>query len=251
LDEEAIFDVDDDPRKVQHSVCLQTKKMKEPYHTTRFEEHLGKCSGPSKAAKKKLLTPGMQTLKAMSIQKNWTAKITGPGPAPKPIVTLSCPGLTPSTVPNHLHGKLKVYLQRSPLQGGGGPTPDQVTLTLFPKKQYQNLTEQQKNAVRSAQRQQYLWRNHANIETVFAASCEKSIQAREGGTPYPCSECTKVLENKRFKQALSIPLPDEKNHKFMPKTLLNETAIEQFARATGLKTILDAHAEVSKYLLQF
>jgi hypothetical protein len=48
-----------------------------------------------------------------------------------------------------------------------------------------------------------------------------------------------VLQNKRFKQAISIPLPDAKNHKYMPKKLLNETAIEHDAHATGLQTIID------------
>ena len=96
------------------------------------------------------------------------------------------------------------------------------------------------------QRQQYQWLNNADIETVFAASCTKVVQVREGGDPSPCPSCMEVLKNRRFKQAILIPLPDEKNLKFTPKRLLNETAIEHYARATGLQAIIDAHSKVNK-----
>jgi hypothetical protein len=246
LDENAIFEIEGDPRKVQHSLCLKAKKMKEPYHTTRFEEHLGKCSGPSKAIQKKAPSTGSQMLTEMSILHDWRMTPTVTKPAVKPIVNLPCPGLTPNTVPYNHCEKLETYFAHSPIPGGGGPTSDQVTATLFPGMEYKHLTERQKNSVRSAQRQQHLWRNHADIETVFSASCKKEVQAREGTEPSPCIECRDILEHKRFKQAISLPLPDKKNRKFMPKKLLDETAIEHYARATGLKTILGMHAEVSQ-----
>ena len=40
LDAQAVFDVDDDPRKVQHSVCFKPQKMKEPYNISRYEDHI-------------------------------------------------------------------------------------------------------------------------------------------------------------------------------------------------------------------
>jgi len=108
------------------------------------------------------------------------------------------------------------------------------------------LTAREKNAVRSAQRQRYQWLNNADIETVFSTSCTKVVHVREGVDPSPCSSCMEVLRNRRFKQAISIPLPDEKNLKFTPKRFLNETAIEHYARTTGLQTIIDAHSKVSE-----
>ena len=245
FDAHAVFDVGD-PRKVQHSLCLKYQKMKEPYNVSRFEEHTKRCTGPSKATKKKIPPSGSQTLMSMAAAKNWdkTSSSSISRSKEKPIVSMPCPGLTPENVPLDLKEKLETYFIRSPVPGGGGPTPDQVTKDLFPGKLYRNLTDQQKNSVRSAQRQQHQWRNHADIETVFSASCNTNVQIREGMDTPPCSECAKVLGNRRFKQAISLPLPDKDKQKYMPKKLLNETAIEHYARATGLKTIIDANSKV-------
>ena len=178
---------------------------------------------------------GSQTLMSMAATKGWKiASSSTSWPNEIPIVNVPCPGLTPMNVPHALKQKLERYFIRSPVPGGGGPTPDQVTQDLFPGEEYTDLTDRQKNSVRSAQRQQYQWRNHADIETVFSASCEREVRVRGGTGALPCPECAKVLANRRFKQAISLPLPDKTNQKYMPKKLLNETAIEHYARATGL-----------------
>jgi hypothetical protein len=98
------------------------------------------------------------------------------------------PGLTPTNVPNNLQKKLATYSIRSPVLGGGGLTPDQVMQDLFPGQEYQFLIEWQRNSVRSAQRQWYQWRNHADI--VFSACCEKVVQVQKSTDASPCSECT-------------------------------------------------------------
>jgi hypothetical protein len=221
--------------------------MKEPYNVSRFEDHIKRCSGPSKVAQKKMAPSGSQTLMSMAAVNNWGKKSSSISRLnEKPIVSMPCPGLTPMNVPHDLKDKLATYFIRSPVPGGGGPTCDQVTKELFPGKEYRALTDQEKNSVRSAQRQQYQWRNHTDIETVFSASCSKKVQIREGTNASPCLECANVLVNKRFKQAISLPLPDKANQKFIPKKLLNETAIEHYARVTGLQSILDAHSKVSR-----
>jgi hypothetical protein len=170
IDADAEFDIDGDPRKVRHSRCTRSQKMDEPYNTSAFKKHAKFCTGPTKAAQKNMLPGGSQTLFAMAASNNWEK------PAPTnssalPVVNLPCPGLNPSNMPPDLKNRLETYLMRTPLPGGGGPTVEEATMLIFPKREYRSLSDRQKNEVRSAQRLQYRWRNQANLQKIFSTTC--------------------------------------------------------------------------------
>ena len=66
MDNDAKFDVDGDPHKVQHSTCSRPQKMVEPYNTSAFKKHLKSCTSLNKAMQKIMTNDcELQTLFAM------------------------------------------------------------------------------------------------------------------------------------------------------------------------------------------
>ena len=110
FDKHAVFDVEGDPRKVQHSVCFKSQKMKEVYNVSQFEDHTKRCSGPTKAMKKTMPPIGSQSLMSMAAMKNWASNSNGISrQKERPIVSKPCPGLTPTNIPHDLCEKLATY----------------------------------------------------------------------------------------------------------------------------------------------
>jgi hypothetical protein len=68
--------------------------------------------------------------------------------------------------------------------------------------------------------------------------------------PIPaCGACLSLLWDKTFKQALSIPLPLDDNHKYTPKALVDRAAVNRYAVISGLKDLIDANEMVSWQIL--
>jgi hypothetical protein len=246
LDQDAKFDIDDDPRKVQHSLCTKTLKMSEPYNTKAFKTHTANCSGPTKTVQRKLPPAGSQTLIGMAAIHNWKNTLAAGPSRTKSFVDLPCPGLGILNVPPALNQRFQNYLKRTPLTGGGGPTLEEATDLLFQGKQFTFLSDRQKNEVRSAQRQRYRWHNHADLQKIFSATCCQTIKVQQGTEPLPaCASCAALLWDKTFKSALSVPLPCPEDLKYMPKVLVDQSAIDRFGYMSGLKDLIDAHMTVS------
>jgi len=249
LDKDAEFNIDGDPRKVQHSLCLRPQKMDEPYNTTAFKKHVNSCSGPTKAAQKRLLPRGTQTLFTMAAANNWRKM----SPTERsPLVELPCPGLTELNIPSSLKQGFKTYLIRSPLPGGGGSTVDEMTQQLFPGREYTSLSDHLKNEVRSAQRQRYCWHNHADLQKIFSATCCKTVLVQHKMQPLlSCLACIALVTDKAFKQALAVPLPLDKNRKYTPKTLIDHAAVQRYGAISGLKDLIDANERVSQSMIMY
>jgi hypothetical protein len=221
--------------------------MEEVYNTTAFKKHINTCTGPTKAAQKHMPPRGAQTLFAMAAANNWNKPLDRPR---SELVELPCPGLTDSSIPLSLRKGFQVYLKRTPVSGGGGPTADSVTSQLFPGAAYLSLSDRQKNEVRSAQRQRYRWKNHADLGKIFSATCCNTVRVRREMHPVPaCADCLALVSDKAFKQALSIPLPVDENRKYTPKALIDRAAIDRYGVISGLKDLIDANENVSQFTL--
>jgi hypothetical protein len=245
MDKDAEFDIDDDPRKVRHSLCKRPQKMDEPYNTSAFKKHINSCSGPTKAIQKIMEhSRGSQTLFSMAKKHKWNE--TPPAdPSHSQRVDLPCPGLTPFNVSPSLKKGFKTYLARTPLPGGGGSSTDEMRSLLFPERTYKSLSERQKNEVRSAQRQRYRWHNHPDLQKIFSTSCCKTVHIQRNAQPTPaCSACVELVLDKDFKRALAVPLPLDENRKFTPKSLTDKAAIQRYGLVSGLKDLIDASEAV-------
>jgi len=181
---------------------------------------------------------GAQSLMSMAAVKNWGKQfewhLMAKGKANR---QQTCPASLLPYPPWPLRESLHLLHSITSFRRWGVRIRTKSQKTWFPGKEYRFLTAREKNSVRAAQWQQYQWLNNADIETVFAASCTKVVQVAKGGDPSPCPSCMEVLKNRQFKQAISIPLPDEKNLKFTPKRLWMRQPLKHYAHATGLQAI--------------
>jgi hypothetical protein len=220
--------------------------MEEVYNTTVFRKHVNSCSGPTKAVRKNMPPPGTPTLFAMAASNNWSKTQVLPS---SPLVELPCPGLTKSNIPLNLKSGFETYLIRTPMPGGGGPTTDEVTDEIFPGWAYISLSDRQKNEVRSVQRQHYRWYNHANLQKIFSATCCKMVQVQPKTQPTPaCYAYIELTLDKAFKQALSVPLPLNKNRKYTPKALIDQATIDRYGVISGLKDLIDANEKAGHFV---
>jgi hypothetical protein len=231
---------------VRHSLCGNELRMKEPYNTGRFTEHISRCTGPTK--KSKLSASNTRTLTAMSAKFNWDTFKKDPAESSSKSqpVSCPCPGLTAAN-----NECIAVYLNHTPATGGGAPSLDSIVKSIFPKKDFTSLSDRRKLEIQSAQCLEYQWHNHADFKKVYSASCCKNVQVQPNDTVPPCSKCLQLLQNKNFKQALLKERPEDKNYKFMPRTYLNEKTLEQYGLITGLKPIINAHRKVSLLYSQY
>jgi hypothetical protein len=249
LDKDAEFDIDGDPHRVRHSICLRSLKMTELYNIATFKKHVDRqCSGPTKAVLQIMPPKGTPTLLSMATAGNWNKTELKPQ---VPLENIPCPGLNSDNIPSFLQQGFEVYLLRTPMAGGGGPTTDELTGILFPDRQFTSLSLRQKNEVRSAQRQRHRWHNHADLQKIFSADCCKTVCTRRETQPTPaCSACMALVMDKNFKHALSRPLPSDANRKYTPKILIDKAAVDQWGRVSGLKALIDANDKVSKSMTQ-
>lgn len=242
LDKEAEFDVEEDPRKVRHSVCTKISTMEEVYHVKAFKDHIGRCKGITKSALKKMPPKGIASLKTMFAKQAVPRKVA---PLPK-IIDTFCPGINPSNVTPEQRVQIINYMMRTPSTGGGAQSLDLITETVFPGRSYCDLDQQEKNEIRATQSQQHRWKIYSDDQKIYSTSCIKKLRIRANTIPVPaCSECTSLFEDRGFKIALGRPIPQSKNAKFTPKVYIDKAAVEKYGRMSGLGSLLDEYTKVS------
>ena len=228
LDRKASFpDPHGAPRSVRHSKCGRIVQMKEPYNVANFETHLKTCRSNK--------TAGMPTLESLF---NKQPKIPEKTPSPPNKCAVSpqpetCPGLTEVD-----HPEIPKYLKRSPASGGGAPSLDTIANQLW-KKKYSKLSSEQQKKVWSSQRSQLRWYNDAEFVRVFSSACMKYSHLSK-----PCDQCSALLDDKRFRQALSVPTPAPENIRFTPKHWINTKAVELWGDIHGIRPLVEAYEKV-------
>lgn len=229
LDRKASFpDPPGAPRSVRHSKCGRIVQMKEPYNIANFETHLKTCRSNK--------TAGMPTLESLFNKQPKIPEKTVPSPPTKctvPPQPETCPGLTEVD-----HPEIPKYLKRSPASGGGAPSLDTIANQLW-KKKYSKLSSEQQKKVWSSQRAQLRWYNDAEFVRVFSSSCMKFSHLSK-----PCDKCRALLDDKRFRQALSVPIPAPENIRFTPKHWINVKAVELWGDIHGIRPLVEAYEKV-------
>jgi hypothetical protein len=229
LDRDATFpDPQSEPRSVCHSKCGLVLQMKEPGNISHFETHLKKCKSNK--------TAGMPTLKSL-FEKQSTGKTAPTKKVSSPTAQLTCHGLMEIN-----HPEIPKYLQHSPARGGGALTLDAIATQLF-KKSFSKLSLDRQKKVRSSQQAQLQWYNEAEFGRIFSSTCMK-ISGASSYLRGPCSECLALLNDKNFRQALSKPIPQPENVKFMPKYWIDIKAVEFWGDIHGIQPLIEAYDKV-------
>ena len=237
LDKNASFpDPQGSPRAVRHSKCGRIVQMKEPYNVANFETHLKTCRSNK--------TAGMLTLESLFNKQPNKPEKTLSAPTPLP-VREPCPSLTETD-----HPEIPKYLKRSPASGGGAPSLDTIANQLW-KKKFSKLSLQQQQKVWSSQRAQHHWYNDAEYSRVFSSACKKISHLLKPQRVGPCDQCTALLDNKAFRQALSVPIPAPDNVRFTPKHWINTKAIEFWGDIYGIRPLVEAYDKVWLFTILF
>ena len=218
------------PRSIRHSKCGRIIQMKEPYNIANFETHLKTCRSNK--------TAGMPTLESLFNrqpkipEKTVSAQTTKAiSPPPEP-----CPGLTEAD-----HPEILKYLKRSPACGGGAPSLDTIASQLW-KKKFSKLSPAQQQKVWSSQRAQLRWYNDIKFSRVFSSACTKFSHLLK--PQKPCDQCSALLDDKGFCQALSVPIPAPENVRFTPKHWINTKAIELWGDIHEIRPLVEAYDKV-------
>ncbi|KAJ7488492.1 hypothetical protein B0H11DRAFT_2406543, partial [Mycena galericulata] len=220
-------------RQAQHSLCGKWVTMGEAYEAGRWNQHVKTACPvlhPSKKAWKGDGLKGVPTLAALG----FTA--SGKSSAEKPTrPTQPCPGITTSICP-----RLPTYFIRTGAAGGGSRSTTIIARELFGKL-FRRLKDKDKETVADTQRHERQWANDHDKQRVFSTSCKKTVLAVgvHGMRVLPCSECSAVLRNPRFKQAIRLPVPDNENYLYVNQQYRNQALGHIYARTIGLKEIIE------------
>ncbi|KAJ7504710.1 hypothetical protein B0H11DRAFT_1709383 [Mycena galericulata] len=222
-----------DVRQAQHSLCGRWVTMGEAYEAGRWNQHVKTACPvlhPSKKAWKGDGLKGVPTLAAL----RFTA--SGKSSAKKPMrPTQPCPGITASICP-----RLPTYFIRTGAAGGGSRSTTIIAHELFGKL-FRRLKNKDKETVADTRRHERQWANDHSKQRVFSTSCKKTVLAVgvHGTRVLPCSECSAVLNNPRFKQAIRLPVPDDENYLYVNQQYRNQALGHIYARTIGLKEIIE------------
>ncbi|KAJ6487065.1 hypothetical protein DFH09DRAFT_1457048 [Mycena vulgaris] len=233
---------EDTASRVQCSICKVWKKMKEPYSVTRFREHVeaGNCSAPP--APESESDPSKRTLDQFTMVK---MRPKSRNLSPPPTVIRPCPGLTRAF--DELVGD---YLDRTVATGGGAHSVNHYSAKLF-NKQFLDLRQNQKDAVRTACFHDYIWRNDTSpgIMACYATGvtpCLKTVEVDVNATMTPpCSSCKLLRTVKVFKNAIRREAPEPSNLRFVPHVNQNAHAGMLYAKFRGLEELVSEDNEWS------
>jgi hypothetical protein len=225
LDRNASFpDPHGAPRSIRHSKCGRIVQMKEPYNVANFESHLKTCKSNK--------TSGMATIESLfNKQPKILPSARAVPPLPEP-----CPGLRETD-----HPEISKYLKRSPARGGGAPSLDTIASQRW-KKKFSKLSPAQQQKTWSSQRAQLRWYNDAEFGRVFSSACMKLSHPSK--PQKPCDQCSALLDDKGFHQALSVPIPAPENVRFTPKHWIDTKAIELWGDIHGIRPLVEAYDKV-------
>ena len=86
---------------------------------------------------------------------------------------------------------------------------------------------------------------------MFAVACKHVVEMSAVAphkVPLPCSECTRVLSSKDFKDALRKPKPEEKNYIYTNHQFRSPLLGQIYARSIGLKELIETPVSFCYFL---
>lgn len=232
-DADATFD-ESNIQKVRHSICGTVVRVKEPYDSVRWREHLEKCESKSKG-KKAYKTPSLFNM-GFTIKTSAKKMDTADSGEKLQVHEVPCPGITEADNP-----KVVRYLKRTGTLGGGARSLPVISKDLF-KKLFSKLQKAgNKKKVVDAQMHEWKWRNDHENSRVYSTSCQKKVLDRSADNkrPKPCSDCDAVLRSKPFRNAIRRPIPTDDKFIFINHRFRNTVLARIYGRTVGVKEILE------------
>jgi len=231
LDPRAEFLVGGDVRMVRHSKCGGAKKQKSPYNTSYFADHVEKCQGPSKKNAHTLNID--RSILTNFLQRQGPSTSTNCNPSARPDgIAHPCCGLTPEHDP-----RISVYLMRSQAAGGGSrPRQDIVNQLFGGEMKWADLNRRQQLRVERIEATEFCWLNFREQGLILSTMCLKTLLTED--PTQPCGECSNLLKNKVFKNALRRKLPKEENLRYTPLTYRAKMTGEQYTKMVGVYDIV-------------
>ncbi|KAJ7727802.1 hypothetical protein DFH07DRAFT_970018 [Mycena maculata] len=220
-----------DIKVAYHSLCGGRVTMGEVYEAGKWNFHHTNSCPVLHPEKRKRIGDGLggtPTLKKLGF---FTAGEPG---AKKPRATIPCPGITASTCP-----RLPVYLIRTGAAGGGARSLPAIASQIF-SKLFRNLNSKKK-IVANTQCHERKWINDHTQQRVLSTRCKKTVVAVGVDDIHilPCSECSLILGNAQFKQAIRLRIPDDENYIYVNHQYRNQALGHIYARTIGLKEIIE------------
>ncbi|KAJ6522433.1 hypothetical protein DFH09DRAFT_1421922 [Mycena vulgaris] len=222
-----------DVKRARHSKCGAYVLMGEAYQTGKWTFHLDKDCRVLHPESKKRKGPGKGLTDVPTLTNLWKGKkpsAKGRGARE----TRPCPGITVADCP-----RLPMYLKRTGAFGGGGRSVTAIAREKFGKL-FRFLKGANQKIVTDQQLHERKWTNdHSNMR-VFSTTCNKNVSAPQNGSrTLPCSGCSSILGNPRFKQAIRRPIPDDENYIYVNEKYRNQLLGGLYARSIGLKEIIE------------
>ena len=197
--------------------CGKTQTLQQAFKIEVFKAHRQRCKGEG----------GMRPITDFF-------KVRNAPPPPPPPESHPCPGLTELDSP-----KIALYIKRTGALGGGGSSVSSISEDLYGK-HFIDLSESRQREVKLRQHHQWLWKNEHTDIRVFSIECTRKVLRSPSDTRVlPCYNCTQLLSRKKFKNAISKPIPLDENLKHVNHEYRNHTLTMYYAKALGLREIME------------
>lgn len=161
--------------------------------------------------------------------------LTGPNiiACPNPCGGLTC----------EQHSQISVYLMRSQAAGGGARPRKDIVHELFGEDvKWGDLNKRQQLRVERVEAIEFQWLNFREQGFVLSTRCLKT--SLSGNSVGPCDECSNLLKNKVFKNALQRRLPKEENLRYTPLAYRAKLTGEQYTKMVGVYDIVQKATNV-------
>lgn len=199
-------------RSAKHSRCGSWILMAAPYDVERFKTHAKSCTYSTGAG-------GMKTLDNFCVIL-WPKESLSSSPIPSSTssslhVALPCLGLTEKEDP-----RIAQYVKRTSVNSAGGLDIHDVAKELF-QKDFNKLTQKQKELVRQKQVQTHTWSVDCMRRSVHAIGkkpCKGNARKTADGNLLPCNQCLALLSQRAFRNAISREPPKNENRVYVPHT---------------------------------
>lgn len=235
--------------RVRHSICADWFRVKQAYDLTRWRAHLKVCADKVSSGKLSKKKAGISNTRTVT---SYFQVATKPTTAPKSATavekstqhesqdhaapTRPCPGL--SRLDNV---KIRKYLRRVCVSGGGGKSIHKLSQKTF-KKKFSELSRSEKDTVYEQQWHTHCWRVNQRDSKVFSTQCHKRVPDLASSTEraMPCNECFKVLNSRSFRRTLGQKKPILANQKYLNKIYRGGAMAELYAQCVGLQDLIEA-----------
>lgn len=234
----------------------------EPYKADRFRRHYLTCSGKAKGTRGRTSSSTTNKQSGSAQSMNFFASLgqTSEGssrtptiintarshPPEPPTHPVPCTGITETVDPN-----VATYLNRASAGSGGSRAVHVIAKEIFDQT-YSALNAEQKKEVDLIHFHEKSWRIDYSTSTnaVFATACTGQALVRQTDLDSDilsdqqkarlrlCGECTKILNDSRFRAAAKKPIPAAENRKFINTPFVNPKVVAIYAKNRGLEDIL-------------